>query len=132
MSGLKLNNLYIKSFRGIKALDLTLNGNSLVLCGENGTGKSSIVSALEFLFTENIRNLEGQWVNNNNKSVTHILDDKSDLLIDAEFSNKQYLKRTFDSVEKSDDFVHKSIGDYSEEEGFWYGRFSYTRKNEKI
>ena len=122
MSGLKLNNLYIRSFRGIKALDLTLNGNSLVLCGENGTGKSSIVSALEFLFTENIRNLEGQWVNNNNKSVTHILDDKSDLLIDAEFSNKQYFKRTFDSVEKSDDF-----DDYIEQ-SFYYASFFLNRR----
>ena len=43
-----------------------------------------------------------------------------------------WYKKILGVVEKSDDFVHKSIGDYSEEEGFWYGRFSYTRKNEKI
>lgn len=122
MSGLKINNLYIKSFRGIRALDLSLNKKSLVLCGENGTGKSSIISAIEFLFTKEMRNLKGQGLNPRNKSVHHILDDKSDLLIEAQFTNKQYLKRAFDSIEKSDDLC-----DYIEE-SFTYGSFFLNRR----
>ena len=42
--------------------------------------------------------------------------------------NSSWYKKILGMVEKSDDFEHKSIEDYSEEEGFWYGQFSYTRK----
>ena len=122
MDGLKINNLYIKSFRGIRGLDLALDKKSLVLCGENGTGKSSIISAIEFLFTKEMRNLKGQGLNPKNNSLHHILDDKSDLLIEAKFTHRQHLKRTIDSTEKSDD-----LWDYIEE-SFRYGSFFLNRR----
>ncbi len=49
----------IKGFRGIPELDLELEGKSLVLKGENGTGKSSIVDSIEFFFTGGVSHLEG-------------------------------------------------------------------------
>jgi hypothetical protein len=45
--------------RGLPRFDFELGGKSLVILGENGTGKSSIVDALEFLFTGRIQHLEG-------------------------------------------------------------------------
>jgi len=45
-----IKSLSINSLRGIKELNLSLDGKGLIF-GENGTGKSSIVDALEFFFT---------------------------------------------------------------------------------
>ena len=44
----KINQINIRAFRGIRDLELELDGKSLILRGENGTGKSSIVDAIEF------------------------------------------------------------------------------------
>lgn len=60
MNDLKLNELEINAFRGIKHEDLKLNSKSLVLLGENGTGKSSIVQAIEYLLTSKVGALEGK------------------------------------------------------------------------
>ena len=50
----------IKAFRGIKHEDLKLDSKSLVLLGENGTGKSSIVQAIEYLFTSDLSAFKGK------------------------------------------------------------------------
>jgi len=58
MSG-RIKAIDIHAFRGIPDLGLDLNGKSLLLRGENATGKSSIVEAIEFFFTGKISHLEG-------------------------------------------------------------------------
>ncbi len=55
----KINNIDINAFRGIRHLEIPLHGKSLIIQGENGTGKSSIAEALEFFFTGEIAHLEG-------------------------------------------------------------------------
>lgn len=58
---LKIDRIEIEGFRGItRACTLPLNGKSLLLFGENGTGKSSFVDALERLFTGKVSTLEGR------------------------------------------------------------------------
>jgi recombinational DNA repair ATPase RecF len=47
----KIKTINIHAFRGIPDLELQLDGKNLLLRGENGTGKSSIVEAIEFFFT---------------------------------------------------------------------------------
>lgn len=49
----------VKCLRGITSSSLTLNGKWLYLLGENGTGKSSFIDALEYLFTSNVQHLRG-------------------------------------------------------------------------
>ena len=56
---IKIKKVHIRAFRGIPELELELNGRSLLLQGENGTGKSSIVEAIEFFFTGEVSRLEG-------------------------------------------------------------------------
>jgi hypothetical protein len=56
---MKLKTLEIKATRGVVDLEILLNGRSLVLWGENASGKSSVVDALEFFFTGAIRHLVG-------------------------------------------------------------------------
>jgi len=55
----KLKKINITAFRGIPELELNLNGKGLLLRGDNGTGKSSIVDALEFFFCGGVNHLEG-------------------------------------------------------------------------
>ena len=55
----KIKKININAFRGIPDLELEIDGKSLLLRGENGTGKSSIVEAIEFFFTGKVSHLEG-------------------------------------------------------------------------
>ncbi len=49
----------IKYLRGITSCSLSLQGKWLYLLGENGTGKSSFVDALEYFFTGGVQHLQG-------------------------------------------------------------------------
>ena len=55
----KLKSLDIKAFRGVRDWEIPFEGRSLVLWGENASGKSSVVDALEFLFTGAVKHLVG-------------------------------------------------------------------------
>ena len=55
----KIKAIDIHAIRGITDLQLDLDGKNLIIQGENGTGKSSIVEAIEFFFTGTISHLEG-------------------------------------------------------------------------
>lgn len=47
----RIKSLYIANFRGIRHVEIDIDGNNLLLLGENGTGKSSIIDAVEYFFT---------------------------------------------------------------------------------
>ncbi len=49
----------IEEFRGIRHLDIDLNGKSFVIHGPNGSGKSGVVDAIGFAFTGGISRLSG-------------------------------------------------------------------------
>ncbi|RFN60308.1 coiled-coil domain-containing protein [Marixanthomonas ophiurae] len=54
----KIKNISIKGIRGAKeSLELPLNGRSILLYGDNGTGKSSISDALEWFYTNRVSHL---------------------------------------------------------------------------
>jgi energy-coupling factor transporter ATP-binding protein EcfA2 len=57
---LRLLQLEIHEVRGIRAITLSLEGKSVVVLGPNGTGKSSIADALDFLLTGKIGRLAGE------------------------------------------------------------------------
>tara|TARA_R110002051_G_scaffold269600_1_gene329805 strand:- start:17370 stop:19871 length:2502 start_codon:yes stop_codon:yes gene_type:complete len=57
---IRIEKITIKEFRGIRDLELTLNGQNFAACGPNGTGKSGIVDAIEFALTGNISRLSGE------------------------------------------------------------------------
>ena len=57
----RISKLHVKGYRGItNEVDLLFDGKSLILFGENGTGKSSFVEAIERLFTGKISSLDGR------------------------------------------------------------------------
>jgi len=41
----------ISGVRGVPSLQLDFEGKNVLIYGENGTGKSSIIDAIEFFFT---------------------------------------------------------------------------------
>ena len=59
-----IKTISIHAFRGIPDLDLPVEGKSLLIKGENGTGKSSIAEALEFFFTGKLLIFEGEGTQN--------------------------------------------------------------------
>jgi len=52
-----IKHVAISNFRGIQKVDISFDKRrNLLIVGENGTGKSSIVDALEFFFTLGLKN----------------------------------------------------------------------------
>lgn len=50
---MRIIRLEIKSFKGIKSFKLTLDGKSVSIYGENGTGKTSLADSVSWLFFNN-------------------------------------------------------------------------------
>jgi ABC-type cobalamin/Fe3+-siderophores transport system ATPase subunit len=57
---IKVNSISIKEFRGIRDLTLDFQAKNFAICGPNGTGKSGVVDALEFVLTGNVSRLSGE------------------------------------------------------------------------
>lgn len=89
-----INNANIKAFRGIPCTELPLEGNSLLLIGENGTGKSSIVDALEFFFTGEVSSLKGMKGISLQRHVPHQNYSVDDVKIELTIGDEE-LVRTF-------------------------------------
>lgn len=118
---IKLSEIEIKSFRGIKNYKLETNNNSIVFCGANGTGKSSFVNAFEFLFTGEIKSLKASGVNPGNKSIIHIGDKKNDVIVRAKI-NKRNIERTLTNGIEYDDGLEDIVNDFEN------GSFLLNRK----
>ncbi len=56
---MKILELKINKIRGIKSLTLTPKGNTFVVWGPNGTGKSGVIDSIDFLLTGQITRLIG-------------------------------------------------------------------------
>jgi recombinational DNA repair ATPase RecF len=55
-----LSNLSIHRFRGIHDISINLAGKNIAIIGANGTGKSSVADAIDFLLTGQLRRLTGE------------------------------------------------------------------------
>ena len=68
----KIESLRIENFRGIRQLPLVLESQSLIVVGENGSGKSSIIDALEYYFTGTVEKLTGRADVSEKRSIPHL------------------------------------------------------------
>jgi AAA15 family ATPase/GTPase len=92
----KIKNINIHAFRGIPELEIDLSGKSLLVLGENGMGKSSIVDAIEFFFNGKINHLEGVQGLSSQKHGPHVNFELDDVEIGINFNpNNLFLNRTF-------------------------------------
>ncbi len=90
---MKIQKIKINSFRGIPdKFEYILNCNSLVVTGDNGTGKSGIIDAVDFLLTGKIKRLSGEGTKDISQELYghHIDKTKIDTKIEAEikFNNQ--------------------------------------------
>ena len=95
----KIKTINIRAFRGIPDLDLELDGKSLLLQGENETGKSSIVEAIEFFFNGKISHLEGIRGLSLQRHGPHVNFNPGDVIVEITFNPGSIsLNRTFASA----------------------------------
>ena len=93
---MRIKKIDIRAFRGIPGLSLDLDGKSLLILGENGTGKSSIVDAIEFFFTGHVAHLEGVKGISLSKHGPHVNYKPEDVRIEITFNPGNItLTRTF-------------------------------------
>ncbi len=116
-----IETIEIKSFRGIKNEKIDFRGKSFVLCGPNGTGKSSITQAFEYLFTGKIASLKKIQGLNHDKSLVHKGDSKDDLLVKATI-NGHNIERSFKDGFKYDEELEELVDDFKN------GSFILNRK----
>ena len=116
-----IETIEIKSFRGIKNEKIDFRGKSFVLCGPNGTGKSSITQAFEYLFTGKIASLKKIQGVNHDKSLVHKGDSKDDLLVKATI-NGYNIERSFKDGFKYDEELEELVDDFKN------GSFILNRK----
>ncbi|MDO8869670.1 MAG: DUF2813 domain-containing protein [Methanobacteriaceae archaeon] len=93
---LKIKKMHIKAFRGIKDSEILLNEKSLLICGENGTGKSSIVDSIEFFFKGKVSTLKGSGITFN-RHGPHTNHTQEDIKVDLTFTAENTLTRTHNS-----------------------------------
>ena len=71
---MKIEELYIENFRGIRKLELNNLANLNVIAGINGAGKSSVLMAIKMLLSwliARIRNQKGNGMSIKDQDITH-------------------------------------------------------------
>lgn len=69
----RIRQLHIENFRGIgRSQPINLDGKDVIIFGNNGTGKSSLVDALEFHFTGRVARLTGRAGVKDRTAIPHL------------------------------------------------------------
>jgi len=82
---MKLLELDIQNFRGIKNLKITPQGKNFLISGPNGSGKSAVVDAVDFLLTGQVSRMTGAGTKGITikKHAKHIDADEKDVQVSA-------------------------------------------------
>lgn len=95
---MKVNKIKIASFRGVVNFDQELSQKTQVVTGPNGTGKSGIIDAFDFLMTGELQRLRGEGSSglSIDEHGKHVDKDIKDVFVEAEIidgSNAFSVKR---------------------------------------
>jgi len=80
-----IDEIDVNCLRGITSSSLSLDGKWLYLLGENGTGKSSFVDALEYFFTGGVGHLQGSQGISIEKHLHHVNHQTGDMSVRVRF-----------------------------------------------
>lgn len=140
---MKINNLRLKGFRGVRReLNILLNGNSIVLYGDNGTGKSSITDSIEWFFSNKIDHLSSTEINLKSATRNYFAPEEERTEVEINFNNnsldatKGFLSNDAPKFSKIDDDFKKFVND-SQKENFILrhrdlGNFILSPKGDKL
>lgn len=90
----RIEKLTIKDFRGAtRSLELNFDKSKpmVMIFGENGTGKSSIVDALDFICNQKCGSIEDKSSINGKKHLPSIGKTKSDISVSLKFDGKEWI-----------------------------------------
>jgi hypothetical protein len=101
----RIRKLELRSFRGVRSeVALIFDSKSILLFGENGTGKSSFVDALEKVFTGRVSTLDGRAQGlSSDRHGPHILNGHTEI------------KVTFDDFASTDLALHSNLASFPDE-----------------
>jgi DNA repair exonuclease SbcCD ATPase subunit len=106
----KIKTLTAKCFRGIREATLPFEKQSVVLLGENGSGKSSFVDALDFFFRGRISHLEEAQTISTSRHAPHIHFNRDDAAVEIEFDQPPGMtSRTFGGLSPLPDELQKYV-----------------------
>ena len=116
----KIKTISIKAIRGIPDLSLDFDGQDVLIKGDNGTGKSSILDAIEFFFTGKISSFEGAGTGSlsTKRNLCHHRFELSDSEVTVTFSpgnislNRKYDEFSGISSELSEYFLGAQKGKF--------------------
>jgi len=140
---MKINNLRLKGFRGVRReLNILLNGKSIVLYGDNGTGKSSITDSIEWFFSNKIDHLSSTEINLKSATRNYFAPEEERTEVEINFNNnsldatKGFLSNDAPKFSKIDDDFKKFVND-SQKENFILrhrdlGNFILSPKGDKL
>ncbi len=100
----KIKNITIKGLRGIREeINFPLDGKSILLYGENGSGKSSVTDAIEWFYYDKIDHLSNEEIGRRGlEGLRNIfLDDEEDGYISIEYTKPELNASKIISVSKS-------------------------------
>lgn len=120
----KIKSVQINALRGIPYRELIFEGKNIIIKGDNGTGKSSIVQAFEYLFTGTVSSLEGTQGVSVRKNLNHINYKLSDVFVQINFNEGNMNLRRLYNVDPSPNTILTSYY-----EGARNGKFILTRSD---
>lgn len=87
---IKIKQLNIKGIRGIqKPLTLNLSGQSILIYGENGSGKSSISDSMEWFFNDEVKHLSGEEIDLKEALRNSHLSKTDESFVEIEFTKSE-------------------------------------------
>jgi hypothetical protein len=97
---MKIKSLTLKGIRGIRnTLPLDLNNRSILIFGDNGSGKSSISDSVEWFYSDSIEHISSEEIEKRGKGAIRniFIDPNDDAYIDIKFSDS-----SFDAIKSID------------------------------
>lgn len=80
-----IDEIDVNCLRGITSSSLHLDGKWLYVLGENGTGKSSFIDALEYFFTGGVKHLQGTQGMSIERHLHHVNHELGDMSVTIRF-----------------------------------------------